>query len=65
MEKNKESIVNLMVKVFESTNRYMATMSGMPEEEIEKSIEAAHAGMTYYMSAIYDKLDENDLIKFD
>ncbi|MGA1046812.1 MAG: hypothetical protein ACO3UU_02290 [Minisyncoccia bacterium] len=65
MEKSKESIVDLMVKVFENTNRYMASMSGMAEEEIEKSIGDAHAGMVYYMSAIYDKLDENDLLKLE
>lgn len=63
MNKDKESVVNLMVKVFEQTNRYMASMSGMSEEDIEKSIENAHSGMIYYMAAIYDKLDENDLLK--
>lgn len=63
MNKDKESVVQLMVKVFENTNKYMASMSGMSEDEVNKSIEAAHAGMIYYMSAIYDKLDENDLLK--
>ena len=63
MNKDKESVVNLMVAVFENTNKYMASMSGMSEEDINKSIEAAHSGMIYYMSAIYDKLDENDLLK--
>lgn len=63
MNKDKESVVQLMVKVFESTNRYMASMSGMSEEDIEKSINEAHAGMVYYMAAVYDKLDENDILK--
>lgn len=65
MNKDKDSVVQLMVKVFENTNKYMASMSGMSEEEIIKSINEAHAGMIYYMSAIYDKLDENDLLKTD
>lgn len=63
MNKDKESVVQLMVKVFENTNRYMASMSGMSEDEVEKSINDAHAGMIYYMAAVYDKLDENDLLK--
>jgi len=63
MEKTKEAVVDLMVRVFEQTNRYMASMSGMSEDDIEKSIIEAHPGMIYYMSAVYDKLDENDILK--
>ena len=63
MNKDKGSVVQLMVKVFENTNRYMASMGGMSEEDIDKSINDAHPGMIYYMSAVYDKLDENDLLK--
>lgn len=63
MNNDKESVVQLMVKVFEATNRYMALMSGMSEEDAEKAIESAHAGMIYYMAAVYDKLEENNLLK--
>lgn len=63
MNKDKESVVQLMVKVFESTNRYMASMSGMSEEDVEKAINDAHAGMIYYMAAVYDKLEENNLLQ--
>jgi len=41
----------------------MASMGGMEESQIDKAIEEAHSGMIYYMAAIYDKLDENDLLK--
>lgn len=63
MEKTKEAVVDLMVRVFENTNKYMASMGGMEESQIDKAIEEAHSGMIYYMAAIYDKLDENDLLK--
>lgn len=63
MQKDKESVVELMVRVFENANRFMAIGSGMTEEEADQRIEQAHPSMIYFMSAIYDKLDENDLLK--
>lgn len=63
MEKNKESVVNLMVAVYENTNKYMCLMSGMTEEDTEKRTIESRPAMQYFMSAIYDKLDENDLLK--
>lgn len=54
-----------MVRVFENTNRQMAAMSGMSEEDIDKSISEAHAGMVYYMSTVFDKLEDNDFIKLN
>lgn len=63
MEKNKESVVNLMVAIYENANKYMALMSGMTEEETEKRTLESRPAMQYFMSAIYDKLDENDLLK--
>jgi hypothetical protein len=65
MEKTKEAVVDLMVRVFENTNRQMAAMSGMSEDQIDKAISESHAGMVYYMSAIFDKLDENDIINLN
>lgn len=62
MQKDKESVVDLMVKVFENANRFMALGSGMSEEEANKNIEQSRPSMIYFMSAIYDKLDENDII---
>jgi predicted phosphoadenosine phosphosulfate sulfurtransferase len=63
MQKDKESVVQLMIRVFENANRFMAVGSGMTEEEAEKAIEQARPSMIYFMSAIYDKLEENDLLK--
>lgn len=63
MNKDKESVVNLMVAVYENANKYMAMMSGMTEEETEQKTTEARPAMQYFMSAIYDKLDENDILK--
>ncbi len=63
MNKDKESVVNLMVAVYENANKYMAIMSGMSEEETEQKTVEARPAMQYFMSAIYDKLDENDILK--
>lgn len=63
MNKDKDSVVNLMVAVYENANKYMAMMSGMTEEETEQKTTEARPAMQYFMSAIYDKLDENDLLK--
>ena len=52
-----------MIAVYENANKYMAQMSGMNEEEIEKKTEESRPTMNYFFSAIYDKLDENDLLK--
>jgi len=38
-------------------------MSGMTEEETEQKTTEARPAMQYFMSAIYDKLDENDILK--
>lgn len=63
MNKDKDSVVNLMVAVYENANKYMAMMSGMSEEETEQKTNEARPAMQYFMSAIYDKLDENDILK--
>ena len=52
-----------MVAVYENANKYMAIMSGMSEEETEQKTVEARPAMQYFMSAIYDKLDENDILK--
>jgi hypothetical protein len=62
MNKDKESVVELMVAVYESINTKMALMSGMSEEEIEEKTKEANPAMIYYMSEIYNKLDENDIL---
>lgn len=63
MNKDKKSVVDLMVSVYENMNKYMALMSGMSEEEAERKTLEAKPSMQYYMSTIYDKLEENDLLK--
>lgn len=62
MNKDKDSVVQLMVAVYESINTKMALMSGMSEEEIEQKTLEANPAMVYYMSEIYNKLDENDIL---
>ena len=52
-----------MVAIYENANKYMCLMSGMTEEETEKRTIESRPAMQYFMSAIYDKLDENDLLK--
>ena len=54
-----------MVAVYESINTKMALMSGMTEEEVEAKTQEANPAMIYYMSEIYNKLDENDIIKYE
>lgn len=63
MDKDKKSVVDLMITVYENMNKHMALMSGMGEEETEAKTAESRPAMQYYMSAIYDKLDENDLFK--
>lgn len=65
MNKDKDSVVELMVAVYESVNTKMALMSGMSEEDIEQKTLEANPAMRYYMSEIYNKLDENDIIKYE
>ena len=65
MNKDKDSVVELMVAVYESVNTKMALMSGMTEEDIEQKTLEANPAMRYYMSEIYNKLDENDIIKYE
>lgn len=62
MNKDKESVVQLMVAVYESINTKMALMSGMSEEEVETKTKEANPAMVYFMSEIYNKLDENDIL---
>lgn len=62
MNKDKDSVVELMVAVYESVNTKMALMSGMTEEEVESKTNEARPAMTYFMSEIYNKLDENDIL---
>ncbi len=51
-----------MVAVYESINTKMALMSGMSEEEVETKTKEANPAMVYFMSEIYNKLDENDIL---
>ena len=62
MQKDKNSVVELMVTVYEMVNTKMALMSGMTEEETEAKTTEARGAMTYFMSEIYDKLDQNDML---
>jgi len=62
MNKDKDSVVELMVAVYESVNTKMALMSGMTEEEVEAKTNEARPAMIYFMSEIYNKLDENDIL---
>ena len=62
MNKDKESVVELMVTVYETINTKMALMSGMTEEEVESKTNEARPAMVYFMSEIYNKLDENDIL---
>lgn len=62
MNKDKDSVVELMVAVYETINTKMALMSGMTEEEVEAKTKEANPAMVYFMSEIYNKLDENDLL---
>lgn len=62
MNKDKDSVVELMVAVYESVNTKMALMSGMTEEEVESKTNEARPAMVYFMSEIYNKLDENDIL---
>ena len=62
MNKDKESVVELMMSVYEAVNTRMALMGGMSEEEVEEKTTQARPSMTYYMSEIYDKLEQNDIL---
>lgn len=62
MNKDKESVVELMMSVYEAVNTRMALMGGMSEEEVEEKTTQSRPSMTYYMSEIYDKLEQNDIL---
>ena len=62
MQKDKNSVVEIMVTVYEMVNTKMALMSGMTEEETEAKTTEARGAMTYFMSEIYDKLEQNDIL---
>lgn len=65
MNKDKNSVVELMVTVYEAMNTRMALMSGMSEEEAEEKTNQSRPAITYYMSEIYDRLEQNDLLKYE
>jgi len=65
MNKDKNSVVELMTTVYEAMNTRMALMSGMSEEETEEKTTQSRPAITYYMSEIYDRLEQNDLLKYE
>jgi len=65
MNKDKNSVVELMTTVYEAMNTRMALMSGMSEEEAEEKTIQSRPAITYYMSEIYDRLEQNDLFKYE
>ena len=62
MDKDRDSIVNLMTRVFQNGNKMMCIKSGMSEEETEEKMGQSLPSITYLMGLVFDKLDENNLI---
>jgi hypothetical protein len=62
MDKDRDSIVNLMTRVFQNGNKMMCVQSGMSEEETEEKMNQSLPSITYLMGLVFDKLDENNLI---
>ena len=62
MDKDRDSIVNLMTRVFQNGNKMMCIQSGMSEEETDLKMQQSLPSITYLMGLIFDKLDENNLI---
>jgi len=60
---NKEEVVQLMLDTFQEINYLMATGSGMDLEEIKKQMEQSEGSIRYMLTACYDKLEQNDLLK--
>ena len=62
MDKDRDSVVNLMTRVFQNGNKMMCIQSGMSEEETEEKMGQSLPSITYLMGLDFDKLDENNLI---
>jgi len=62
MDKDRDSVVNLMTRVFQNGNKMMCIQSGMSEEETEEKMGQSLPSITYLMGLVFDKLDENNLI---
>lgn len=62
MDKDRDSVINLMARVFQNGNKMMCIQSGMTEEETDLKMQQSLPSITYLMGLIFDKLDENNLI---
>lgn len=62
MQKDRDSVLNLMTEVYQQGNRIMCLQSGMTSEETEEKLEQSRPAVAYLLSMIYDKLDENDIL---
>jgi hypothetical protein len=62
MNKDKDSVVELMVNVYQNGNTMMCLQAGMSAEETEDKIAQSRPAVQYLMSAIFDKLDENNIL---
>ena len=62
MDKDRDSVINLMTRVFQNGNKIMCIQSGMSEEETDTKMQQSLPSITYLMGLIFDKMDENNLI---
>jgi hypothetical protein len=62
MDNSKESVVNLMLQVFNQLNRMASLQGGTSPEDTEKMIEQSQPSLNYILGMVYDKLDENNLL---
>lgn len=62
MNKDRDSVLNLMVEVYQNGNRMMCLQSGMNPEDTEKALEQSRPAVSYLLEKIYDKLDENNIL---
>ena len=62
MNKDRDSVIELMTNVYQNGNTMMCLQSGMSAEETEEKINQSRPAVQYLMSAIFDKLDENNIL---
>jgi hypothetical protein len=62
MNKDRDSVIELMVNVYQNGNTMMCLQSGMSAEDTQEKVSQSRPAVQYLMAAIFDKLDENDIL---
>jgi hypothetical protein len=62
MNKDRDSVIELMTNVYQNGNTMMCLQAGMTAEDTTEKVTQSRPAVQYLMSAIFDKLDENNIL---